>query len=292
MKRNAFSSWRRISIGFSKSRGIPASLSPRVAMIQHVARERSVAFYQAMDCAQVALRVALAAHRFVFLGGVAMRFDVGGIAFERAQKTSQRILMLVLLAIEQAEFQVHVGAGGHDCGRAEQMTQRAAEIALAFEQRGEAHVRFEVAGLTSDQFAVDCERLERILVGDAPRLLEALTHACRPEAILDLAALIAAAEVENQLSRLSLDQRRTVAHDDTAFVIDQFQRGDRTIGIDQRAHALEASLDRIDMLARAEQLLGHAHLEQIVEGETILAAAGIQRTHKIALDPVTNTLGS
>src|SRR6202167_4627634 len=44
------------------------------------------------------------------------------------------------------------------------------------------------------------------------------------------------------------------------------------------------------MLAGAEQLLGHAHLEQIVERETIIAAAQIQRAHEIALDPVTNTL--
>ena len=43
------------------------------------------------------------------------------------------------------------------------------------------------------------------------------------------------------------------------------------------------------MLARAEQLLGHPHLEQIVEREPILTAAGVQRTHEIALDPVANT---
>src|ERR1700733_11118966 len=116
MKRNAFSSWRRISIGFSESRGILASLSPRVVVIQ------SVALDQAMDGAQVALRVALAAGRLVHLGGVAMRLDVGGIAFERPLKTQQRVLILFLFSIEEAELQVHVGAGGNDRGRAEQMT--------------------------------------------------------------------------------------------------------------------------------------------------------------------------
>src|ERR1700738_2356312 len=126
MKRSAFSSWRRMSIGFSESRGIFASLSPRVVVIQ------SVAFYQTMNRAQVALRVALAAHRLVHLGGVAMRLDVGGIAFQRAQKTPQRILILVLLAVEQAEFQMNVGAGGDDRGRAEQMAQRTGQVALAF----------------------------------------------------------------------------------------------------------------------------------------------------------------
>ena len=46
-----------------------------------------------------------------------------------------------------------------------------------------------------------------------------------------------------------------------------------TLRIDQRAHALESSLNRIDVLAGAEQFLGQAHLEQIVECETIVAAA-------------------
>src|SRR5271168_5065897 len=147
MKRNAFNSWRRMSIGFSESRDILASLSPQVVVIQ------SVALDQAMDGAQVALRVALAAHRFVHLGGVAMRLDVGGVAFERAQKTAQRILMLVLLAIEQAELQVDVGAGGNDRGGAEQMAHRAGQITLALEQRGETHMRLEVAGLAADQLA-------------------------------------------------------------------------------------------------------------------------------------------
>src|ERR1700678_585240 len=184
---------------------------------------RSVALDQTMDGAQVALRVAFAAHRFVHLGGVAMRLDVGGIAFERALKTSQRVLMLISLAREQAELQVDVGAGGNDRSRAQQMAQRATEIAFAFEQRGEAHVRFEVAGLAADQLAIDVKRLERILVGDAARFFETLAHAGRTETVLDLAALIAAGEVENQLAGLGLDQRRTIAHDDAAVVVDEFQ---------------------------------------------------------------------
>ncbi len=151
-------------------------------------------------------------------------------------------------------------------------------------------MRLEVAGLAADQLAVDGERLERILVGDAARLFETLAHARRTEAVLDLAALIAALEIENQLTGLGFDQHRTVAHDDAAVVVDEFQRSDRAIGIDQRAHPLESSLDRIDMLAGAEQFLGHAHLEQIVEREAIVAAAQIQRTHEIALDPVANAL--
>src|ERR1019366_2380110 len=131
-----------------------------------------------MDGAQMALRVAFAAHRFVHLGG------------------------------------------------AEQMAKRAAEVALAFEQRGEAQMRLEVAGLAADELAVDGERAERILVGDPARLLEALAHAGGTETVLDLAGLIAAVEVEQQLAGLSLDQRGTVAHDDAAFVIDEFQRRD------------------------------------------------------------------
>src|ERR1035437_11073439 len=177
-----------------------------------------------MDGAQMALRVAFAAHRFVHLGGVAMGLDVGGIAFQRAQKTSQRILMLVLFAVEQAELQADVGAGGNDRGRAEQMAKRAAEVALAFEQRGEAQMRLEVGGLASDELAVDGERAERILVGDAARLLEALAHAGGTNTVLELAGLIAAVEVEQQLASLGLDQRGTVAHDEAASVMNAFQR--------------------------------------------------------------------
>src|SRR5208282_3609123 len=267
MKRSAFSSWRRTSIGFSESRGMAASLSPRVALIQHAGDgrlARSVALDQTMDRAQMALRVAFAAHRFVHLGGVAMRLDIGRLAFERAQKTSQRILKFVLLAIEQAEPEVDVGAGGNYRRRTEQMPQRAAQVALALQQRGEAQMRLEVAGLATDQLAVDGKRAERILVGHPACLLESLAHAGRTKAVFDLAGLIAAVEVEQQLPRLSLDQRGAVAHDDAAFVIDEFQRGDRAVRIDQRAHPLQASLDRIDMLAGAEQFLGQAHLEQVV----------------------------
>src|SRR5271155_2710674 len=211
-----------------------------------------VAFYQAVDGAQVALRVALAAHRLVDFGGVAMRLDVSGVAFERAQKTSQCVLQLVLLAVEQPQLQVHVGAGGNDGGGAEQVAQRAGQVAFALEQRGEAQVRFEVARLAADQLAVDGKRFEGILVGDAARLFEALAHAGRTEAVLDFAGLIGALEVKDQLPRFALDERGTVAHYDAAFVVDEFERSDGAFGIDERAYSLEASLDRIDMLASAE----------------------------------------
>src|SRR5258708_22080858 len=96
-----------MSMVFSESGGILASLSPLVVVIQ------SVAFDQAMDRAQVTLRVAFATRRFVHLSGVAMRFDVGGIAFERPLETQQRILVLFFFSIEEAELQVHVGACGN-----------------------------------------------------------------------------------------------------------------------------------------------------------------------------------
>src|SRR5580693_805521 len=170
-----------------------------------------------MDRAQVALRVAFAAHRLVHLSGVAMRLDVGRVAFERAQETSQRMLMLVPFAVEHAELQVDVGAGGNDRGRAQQMTQRATEVALAFEQRGEADMRLEVAGLAPDQLAVDVKRAERVLVSDSARFLEALAHAGGTEAVLDRAGLVAALEVEDQLAGLGFYKRRTVAHHDAAL---------------------------------------------------------------------------
>src|SRR5258708_1574933 len=253
--------------------------------------DRLIALDQTMDRAQVALRVALAAHRFVHLGSVGMGLGVGGIAFERAQKTSQRILMLVLIAVEQAELQVDVGAGGNDRGRAEQMAHRTGEIALAFEQRGEAHMRLEVAGLTAYELAVDVKRAERILVCHSTRFLETLARASGPETVFDLAGLTAALEGEDQLARLSFDERGTVAHYYAAFVVDEFQGSDGALRIDQRPHPLESSLNRIDMLAGAEQFLRQAHLEQVVERETVIAAPQIQRTHEITLDPVANTLG-
>src|ERR1700722_19504279 len=152
-------------------------------------------------------------------------------------------------------------------------------------------MRLEVARLATDQLAVDVKRAQRIFVGNSTRFLETLAHARGPETILDLAGLTAALEVEDQLPRLRFDERGTVAHDDAAFVVDESERRDRALRIDQRAHPLESSLNRIDMLARAEQFLRQAHLEQVVECETIVAAAQIQRTHEITLNPVANTLG-
>src|SRR5580692_7097425 len=152
-------------------------------------------------------------------------------------------------------------------------------------------MRLEVSRLATHQLAVNVKRAQRILVGDSTRFLETLAHARGPETVLDRAGLIAALEVEDQLSRLRFDQRGTVAHYYAAFVVDEFQRCDGALRIDQRTHAFESSLDRIDMLARTEQFLCQAHLEKVVECETVVAAAQIQRTHKIALDPVANALG-
>src|SRR5580704_781389 len=152
-------------------------------------------------------------------------------------------------------------------------------------------MRLEVSRLATDQLAVNVKRAQRILVGDSTRFLETLAHARGPETVLDRAGLIAALEVEDQLSRLRFDQRGTVAHYYAAFVVDEFQRCNRAFRIDESAHTLESSLNRIDMLARTEQFLRQAHLEQVVECETIIAAAQIQRTHEIALDPVADTLG-
>src|ERR1700688_5097871 len=71
---------------------------------RRVSGRKLLAFDQTMDRAQMSLRVALAAHRVIHLGRVAMRFDVGGIAFQRAQETSDCVLMLLFPAIEQAEL--------------------------------------------------------------------------------------------------------------------------------------------------------------------------------------------
>src|SRR5579863_4989036 len=202
-----------------------------------------------MDGAQVALRVAAAAHRFVHLGGVAMRFDVGGIALERAQETAQRVLMLLLSSIEQAELHVHLGAGGGDHGGAEQMTQCAAQVTLALQQRSEAHMRLVVAGLAAEQLAVNSERAERVLIGDSARLFETFAHSRRSETFLDFAGLIAALEIEEELTGLGFDEHGAVAHDDAPLVVDQFERSDTAVGSDEIAHPIEASLDRLDMLA-------------------------------------------
>src|SRR5882724_13338179 len=98
-----------MSTGLIDSRGMRASIPPRLRAIQHTG---SLAFDQTMDRAQMSLRVALAAHRVIHLGRVAMRLDVGWIAFQRAQETSQCVLILLLATIEQAKPQMHLAVGG------------------------------------------------------------------------------------------------------------------------------------------------------------------------------------
>src|SRR5262249_50666251 len=106
-----------------------------------------------------------------------MGFYRSWIAIEGAQEAAQRVLVLLALAVEETEAVMNLGAGGNDRGRAEQMTQRALQVALAFEQSREAHVRFEVAGLAADELTVDGEGFERVFLGDAAGFFEALAHA-------------------------------------------------------------------------------------------------------------------
>src|SRR6266851_10294831 len=86
---------------------------------------------QAMDHAEVAQRLALAAHRFVQLGQVAMRGERERIAFERAQEAPERALRILAAAVEQAQADVDIAIGGDDRRGAEQSAQRTDQIALA-----------------------------------------------------------------------------------------------------------------------------------------------------------------
>ena len=52
-----------------------------------------------MDRVEVLLGLALAAQRFVELGGIAMCLYRGGVAIERAEKTAERRLVLLALAV-------------------------------------------------------------------------------------------------------------------------------------------------------------------------------------------------
>src|SRR6516162_8187008 len=149
-----------------------------------------------MDRVEMLLRLALAAQRFVELGGIAMRLNRGGIAIERTQETAERRLVLLALAVQQSKPQMDLGAGGDDRGGTEQMAQRALQIALAFEQRGEAQMRFEIAGLAPDQVAVNRQCLQRVPFGNAPRLFEPFADAGGAKAVFDLAGWALGAKIE------------------------------------------------------------------------------------------------
>src|SRR5579885_432351 len=185
---------------------------------------------------------------------------------------------------------MHLGAGGNDGGRAEEMAQRALQIALPFEQRCKPHVGFEIARFAPDQVAVDGERFERIFLSDAPGLLEPLADARRSEALFDLAGGTFRPEIEQKLSGLGLDEHPIVAHHYSPVVVDQLQSGDRTLGVDQLSHATKTSLERFEMAASAQEILRKAHHQKIVESETILAALRSGWIDELPLDPIANSI--
>ena len=80
-----------------------------------------LAFDQSMDRVEMLLRLALAAQRFVQLGGIAMRLNRGGVAIERAQETAERRLVLLAPAVQQSKLQMDLGAGRNDRSGTEQM---------------------------------------------------------------------------------------------------------------------------------------------------------------------------
>ena len=104
-------------------------------------------------------------------------------------------------------------------------------------------------------------------------MLEPFAHPCGTERLLDFAGLAVAREIEQQLSRLGLEkQNRAVAHHDTALVVDQLERGDRSLAVEELAHPKDAALNRFEMAARLQQLLGQAHHQQIVKREAVVVA--------------------
>ena len=216
------------------------------------------------------LRLALAAQRFIELGGIAMRLNRGRVAIERAQETAQRRLVLLALAVQHPKPQMDLGAGGNDRGGTEQMAQRALQIALALEQSGKAHVRFEITRLASDQIAVDGERLYRVPFGNTPRLFEPFADTGGAKALFDFAAWALGAKIEQELAGFGFDQHAVVADYYAALVVNQFERGNRAAGVDQVNHPPKATLQWFQMSALAQQIFRQSHYEQIVECKAIL----------------------
>src|SRR5208282_3096869 len=200
------------------------------------------------------------------------------------------MLAFLALAIENAEPDVHFGAGRNDSGSTEQMAQRALQVALAFQQGGQPHVRLEVAGFATDQLTVNRECLKRIFFRDAARFFEPFAHAGRTEAVLDLSCGALQAKVEHQLSGLGFDQHSVVADDDSAVIIDELERGNGALGIDELTHAPEASLQRLEMAACAQEVFGQAHHEQVVEREAKITAGRTRWINELSSDPITDSV--
>src|SRR5215467_7322406 len=274
-------------MGQPRPRGTVASVKPP----DRAPRLGLLALDQPMDRVEMLLRLALAAQRFVELGGIAMRLNRGGVAIERAQETTQRRLMLLALAVEQPKPPMDLRAGRNDRSGTEQMAQRALKIALALEQSGKAHMRFEITRLPPDQIAVDRERLQRVPFGNAARLFEPFTDAGGAKALFDLAAWAVGAKIEQKLAGFGFDQYAVVADYYAAFVIDQFERGNRAAGVDQVNHPPKAALQWFQMSALAQQILRQPHDEQIVECKAVLAPGRSSGIDEPPLDPIANSVG-
>ena len=93
-------------------------------------------------------------------------------------------------------------------------------------------MRFEIAGLAPDQITVDGQRLERIPLGYSPRLFEPFADAGGAKTLFDLAGGALGAEIEQELASFGFDQYPVVADYDAAFVVDQFERGNRAAGVE------------------------------------------------------------
>src|SRR6202035_2903489 len=121
----------------------------------------------------------------------------------------------------------------------------------------------EVARLAPDQVAIEHQGAYRIGLGEALRLIEALAHPGRSEAILNLARGPLEDEWQEQLPAIRFEDEFTIAHKNAAVVILQIKRSHRAMRIKITPDAVEASAKGIEMPPVRQQLLRHPHQQKI-----------------------------
>jgi hypothetical protein len=133
-------------------------------------------------------------------------------------------------------------------------------------------MRFEIAGLTPYQITVNGQRLEWIPLGYSPRLFEPFADTRGAETLFDPAGRALGVKIEQELAGFGFDEHAVVSDYDAAIVVNQFERGDRSAGIDQVDHAPKAALQWFEVPTLAQKIFCQPHDEQIVKRKTIVAS--------------------
>ena len=99
------------------------------------------------------------------------------------------------------------------------------------------------------------------------------------------------AELQAQLSTLRFENNIPLAHEDKPIVGFELQRSERARRLNQRANFFNTSLQRLQMAPAGQQLLCHAHQQQIVEGKPIAPASFCGWLDQPLPHPIANSIG-